>query len=333
MSAPSAAARRSILIAAVLLIAAGAGAWWYFGRDTTKAADGPPPVLALSSSPYLNTGPDAKYVGSEACIRCHEAEHKSYARTGMSRSTSVVDASHEPADGNVADAASGRSYHVERRGGQLWHRELLETSAKPDIVLNEFPMKYAVGSGRFGKTYLVEADGFIFQSPISYYAAKSAWGLSPGYEKNNPGFERPTSAACLYCHVGRSETEDKSMQRHRVIEPAIGCERCHGPGSLHVAARDKHEPVDPNAGDLTIVNPRKLSRGLAESVCQQCHLSPELTVPARGHQRTDFRPGLPLQDVAVGFSFIESAKMTVTGHVEQMHESKCYQKSATLTCI
>src|SRR5215470_5441048 len=154
MSAPSAAGRKSILIAAVLLIAAGAGAWWYFARDTAKAPDGPPPVLALSSSPYLNTGPDATYVGSEACIRCHESEHKSYARTGMSRSTSVVDVRHEPADGSVADAASGRSYRVERRGEQLWHREFLGTDGKPAIVLNEFPMTYAVGSGRFGKTYL-----------------------------------------------------------------------------------------------------------------------------------------------------------------------------------
>jgi hypothetical protein len=119
------------------------------------------------------------------------------------------------------------------------------------------------------------------------------------------------------------------MHRHHVIEPTVGCERCHGPGSKHVAVRERGEKPEP---DLTIVNPFKLERDLAESVCQQCHLSPELTVPMRGRKRTDFRPGLPFQDVAVGFGFIESGHMTVTGHVEQLHQSKCYKKSGTLTC-
>src|SRR5262249_41430490 len=147
------------------------------------------------------------------------------------------------------------------------------------------------------------------------------------------GFERPTSAGCLYCHVGRSETEPGSMQRHKIIEPSIGCERCHGPGSLHVAARERRDPIEPSKHDLTIVNPRRPSRDLGESVCHQCHLGPELTVPARGRKQTEFRPGLPLQDFAVGFGQVEAGQMTVTGHIEQLHQSKCYQKSSTLTCI
>jgi hypothetical protein len=332
MSQPTAAAApRSLrpLIAVIVIAAVGVGLWFYF-RPKPTANDGPPDAPPLSSSPYLNTLPDATYVGSEACIKCHESQYKMYLRTGMSRSTAAVDPKNEPPDATFDDPRSGRRYRVERKNGQLWHREFLPGEAKPDVVLNEFPLEYAVGSGRFGKTYLTESDGFMFESPLSYYSAKSAWGMSPGYEGHNLGFERPVGAGCLYCHVGRTETEGQSMHRHRVIEPAVGCERCHGPGSKHVALREKGEKPEP---DMTIVNPSKFERDLAESVCQQCHLSPELTVPVRGRKRTDFRPGLPLQDVAVGFGYIDAAHMTVTGHVEQLHLSKCYKKSGTLTCI
>jgi hypothetical protein len=323
---------RPITVAAVVLVAAGVGLWFWFKPPSDPEPSGPPDVVPLSESPFLNTRPDAQYVGSAACVKCHESQHKTFLHTGMSRSTAPVDVAKEPADATFDHTASGRRYRVERRGGQLWHREM-PLDGKSDIVLSEFPLKYVVGSGRFGRTYLTEANGFMIESPVSFYTSKSAWGMSPGYDRHNLGFERAIGAGCLYCHLGRTESEPQSMHRHKVLEPAVGCERCHGPGSLHVALREKPATLEPGAIDYTIVNPHHLSRELRESVCQQCHLSPELLVPARGRKRTDFRPGLPLQDVAVGFSFVDSAHMTVTGHVEQMHQSKCYQKSSTMTCM
>src|SRR5205814_5526813 len=108
-----------------------------------------------------------------------------------------------------------------------------------------------------------------------------------------------------------------------------------GPGSLHV---ERHRDRQPGKGereqDFTIVNPRHLSRELAESVCQQCHLRPTAAVVARGRDWSEFRPGLPLQDFLHTFqSEAENAQMTVVGHVEQLHLSKCYQGSTTLTCV
>src|SRR5436190_16020744 len=122
MSSPSPSVRS--FAAAAAFVAAGFGAWLYFRPARTVAPDGPPPVLALSPSPYLNIGPEASYVGSAACLDCHQEEHKSYLRTGMSRSTAAVEAAREPADATFDHAASGRRYKVEHKSGQLWHREL-----------------------------------------------------------------------------------------------------------------------------------------------------------------------------------------------------------------
>src|SRR5439155_25987375 len=87
----------------------------------------------------------------------------------------------------------------------------------------------------------------------------------------------------------------QSAHRMRISEDAIGCERCHGPGALHVERRQSPERA---AGgiDYTIVKPDNLTRGLAEAVCEQCHLPAATAVAARGRKLSDFRPGLPLQD-------------------------------------
>src|SRR6185503_537790 len=86
--------------------------------------------------------------------------------------------------------------------------------------------------------------------------------------------------------------------------------------------------------DHTIVNPVHLPRELAEAVCQQCHLQSDAASLARGRKRTDFRPGLPLQDFKHDYRQESSnPAMTVVGHVEQLHLSRCYQAAPTLTCL
>jgi predicted CXXCH cytochrome family protein len=48
----------------------------------------------------------------------------------------------------------------------------------------------------------------------------------------------------------------------------------------------------------------------------------------------DFRPGLPLQDFRADYMLGgEDSAMTVVGHVEQLHLSRCYQDSKTLSCL
>lgn len=321
------------VVAAGFVIAVGR---WKPNPAPTPPDTDPFALTPLSASPYLNTGPDATYIGSDACAGCHKDRHASFRRTGMGRSMARVDPAREPPDATYDHTKSRRRYQIARKDGQLWHRELLLAPGSPEVTLTEHPVDYVVGSGRHSLTYTCEADGFMVESPATWYSSKQAWAMSPGYDRpHHRGFEREIGVQCLTCHAGRVEAVNGTLHQMRVIEPAIGCERCHGPGSLHAARHRDRPPGEAlTEADMTIVNPRHLPRELAESVCQQCHLRPTAAVPARGRGWHDFRPGLPLQDFLHTFqSTADNSGMTVTGHVEQLHLSRCYQKSATLTCV
>lgn len=297
------------------------------------------PSKPAPGSPYKNTQPGVKYVGSQACMACHEQEHESYQHTGMARSMATVDLSREPPDGAFDHPVSKSRYEVRRKDGQMWHRELLLTGGKEEVLLQEYPVKYVTGSGRHSLTYLVEDDGFLVESPITWYTSRKAWGMSPGYDRaNHSSFEREIGETCLFCHAGRIKAEGKSLHRMQIIEAAIGCEQCHGPGELHVERRNQVAKTALSGGendiDETIVNPSRLTRELSEAICQQCHMRGSASVLARGKTPFDFRPGLPPSDFVLHYELdVPNTRMSVVGHVEQMHQSKCFQGTKTFSCL
>ena len=44
------------------------------------------------------------------------------------------------------------------------------------------PLTHYVGSNTRGRTFLFQIDGFLYQSPVNYYAARGVWDMSPGYQ-------------------------------------------------------------------------------------------------------------------------------------------------------
>lgn len=351
ISAPQAGRGRGLrfLVAAVVVVAAAWGGltWWRApgSKQTESSAESAASVdlslPALATSPFLNTGPEARYLGSQACQRCHPDSHESYAHSGMSRSMAEVDPAAEPEDAVFEHRVSGRRITVHRDAGQLRQRdELTGVGEYGDVELADHPLRFVVGSGHFSKTYLAEIDGFLAEAPLTWFASTRKWGMSPGYDHAaQQGFSRPVIERCVACHAGSAEAVEGTVQKLRIHELAIGCERCHGPGSVHVDFWNVHRSettrgANPGQIDHTIVNPAHLSRELAEAICQQCHLTAEAEVTARGRSLAEFRPGLPLQDYLLMFRRqVPETSMTVVGHVDQLALSRCYQKSETLTCM
>jgi hypothetical protein len=69
---------------------------------------------------------------------------------------------------------------------------------------------------------------------------------------------------------------------------------------------------------------------LREAVCEQCHLQGESRIVRQGRDTWEFRPGMPLETfLSVLVRRPEPTdRHRAVGHVEQMHVSRCFQKSA-----
>src|SRR4051794_37832449 len=74
------------LLAAALLALGLVGRSGLWHKDQSSPEADPLALPPVSSSPFLNTKPDAHYVGSDACRSCHRSQDASYRRTGMGRS-------------------------------------------------------------------------------------------------------------------------------------------------------------------------------------------------------------------------------------------------------
>ena len=222
------------------------------------------------------------------------------------------------------EAGSSR-YSVEYRGGRLVHRETRLDNGGGVLAQVEAEVQYAVGSGERGISYLIEHDGRLFQSPITWFSQKNRWDLSPGYEVGNLHFDRPIEPGCLFCHSNRALPVAHTLNRYeRPIfrGQAIGCERCHGPGELHIG---QQQVVD--GRDLSIVNPRHLEPALRSAVCEQCHLQGDHRIDRLDRNMFDYRPGLSLIDFMAIYGRADQQETRFVGQVEQMKDSRCYRAS------
>ncbi|MBI1348948.1 tetratricopeptide repeat protein [bacterium] len=293
--------------------------------------------LAISPRPseFSNAVTDVKFVGAERCAACHEPQYQSFQQTAHHLAFGPVEQPTSLPAGEFSDPVMHRNYRVYWQDGQMRHAEtLLQPDGDPLLVIDH-AMKYVVGSGRYSQSYLIEQDGSLFESPATWYSETQSWGLSPGYEHSNSGFQRPIEYRCLQCHVGRIASLENSPQKMAFLTAAIDCERCHGPGELHAARWENPASKAESMGwsDLTIVHPGRLDRRRGEDICMQCHLHSAATVERPGRQSAEFRPGDRLEDYVTHFGRRNAGQqMDVTGHGEQMRLSRCYTESETFTC-
>jgi tetratricopeptide (TPR) repeat protein len=309
---------------------------WRWRSDSGTPSD---PRLTYPTS-LRNVRPHVAYVGDEQCAGCHKDHAATYSHHPMGQSMAAVDEVHaiERFDEKANNPLAGLDFHYQimRRGTKVVHQESRRGENGNVLYRQDEEVQFSLGSGRRGRSYLINRDGSLFQSPISWYTQGKKWDISPGYRSNNRHFERPVHVDCLFCHANRVEAVKGALNRYE--QPIfkglrIGCERCHGPGELHVR-HHKNGDVDGEGQD--IVNPGLLAPALRDAVCEQCHLQGEGRVLLRGRELHEYRPGLPLHlFVAVFARTAEfSNNFRAVGQVEQMTASQCYQKSGgKLGCI
>lgn len=292
---------------------------------------------------YLNHSDTAKYVGVDECKTCHYQTHETFQHTGMGKSfhyaTQEKSAALFGKEHLVYDSFSKFYYYPFWRNDSLWIREFRIENKDTTHLLEKY-ISHIVGSGHHTNSHLIYENQSVYQAPITFYVQKQKWDLAPGFEKgNNSRFSRILNSECLSCHnstpkLGKNEFEFQHLGL------GIDCERCHGPGSIHVALRKQGKGVDAKKEiDPTIVNPSKLRWDLQIDLCQRCHLQ-GLNVLKNGKSFTDFKPGMKLSDIFEIFlpDYEGGSHFDMANHSDRLQKSACFIQSRNnhyqpLTCI
>jgi predicted CXXCH cytochrome family protein len=224
--------------------------------------------LLLMMPGALAQGAKAKFVGSAACERCHASEFKGWETTRMANVVRDPHAHPEAVLGDFSAADPVRSFGL------------------GDVA-------FVYGS-RWKQRYFTRRGDDYFPLPAQWDIAKKKWlpyhaetGTDwwlPFYGPSN--FDRPTGPTCDGCHSVNYDIATKA-----VTEWNVGCEKCHGPGSLHVA-----HPTKQN-----IVNPETLDYVRGNDTCIQCHSQGRPAAASADGKVYDwpvgFLPGQRLADV------------------------------------
>ncbi len=248
---------------------------------------------------YRNWGDDARYVGKEVCGSCHKPNYDSYIRSQMGRSWKVARLSNSVADFDHPDPIYSEEddlyYQPFHRGEDLFVTEY--RLADGDTVHSRTEqIDYIVGSGQHTNSHIFNENGFLNQIPVTWYAQDGHWDLAPRFEHgNNYRFSRAITDECMSCHNAQADFVEGSENRFRKVPEGIDCEKCHGPGSVHVDEKNRGILVDVSKEiDFSIVNPAKLSPQGQLDVCKRCHMQ-GAAVFAEGETPMTYRPGKPLK--------------------------------------
>jgi len=178
----------------------------------------------------------AHYVGSTACKSCHTSIYDRWRKTPMAN---VVRDPREHPDAIIPDFSIA---------DPLVHF----TTAEIDFVYgSKWKQRYFKKVG--DDYYVLPAQWDVTHKKWRPYFVKDDW-WAPLYPPDN--FQRPTSALCDGCHSVNYNFKTKT-----VTEWNVGCEKCHGPGSEHVA----------HPTSFNIVNATRQNYVAASDVCIQCH--------------------------------------------------------------
>ena len=186
----------------------------------------------------IQTAASAHYVGSAACEKCHAEIYERWKNTPMAN---VVRDPREHPDAILPNLATN--------------------NVSPKFTKDQVAFVYG---SIWKQRYFTKIGNDYFPEPaqwdvtnkkwLRYFVPKGGDWWEQFYPPDN--MKRPTGPTCDGCH-----SVDYNVQTKQVAEWNVGCERCHGPGSVHVD----------RATQGNILNPARMDYVSASDTCIQCH--------------------------------------------------------------
>ena len=225
------------------------------------------PLLTRLSAQARTPSIRTDYAGSTACKVCHPQIYERWKKTRMAN---VVRDPKEHPNAIIPDFSQ---------------QNPLVRFTKEDIAFvygSKWKQRYFK---KIGDDYFVLPAQWDITNQVwrPYFVRNGADWWAPLYPPDN--MKRPTGPLCDGCH-----SVNYDIKTNAVTEWNVGCERCHGPGSEHIAHPSR----------ATILNPARLDSVQANDICIQCHSQGRpATNPIEGRYYdwpVGFHAGLKLQN-------------------------------------
>jgi predicted CXXCH cytochrome family protein len=257
------------------------------------------------------------YVGSEVCKNCHLEHYDAWKRTLHSKM--------------LQDARKNADVFVTELDEETIRADLTELSKtkKLKVPPAEFfvprmeDVLYTIGS-QWKQRYLFMHEGKLKIAPVQFNIDTGRW---VNYHEHD-WQKRPWLLKCGGCHATGVDLEQESF-----VEPGVGCEACHGPGSHH-AALPARQTFNKRA---TIVNPSKLTGGIAVQICGSCHNRGKATQAKGAGWPVGYRPGRALevyyQSIPSGDKHLYSNEFSKGHHQQYIDWTKSKHADSGIDCM
>lgn len=230
--------------------------------------------------------------GHGPCAKCH-AEARSQPSTNMARALESVEECRILIDHPLLTGLFGKySYRIERRGDESVY------SVSDGGATITMPIRWAMGaSSAMGQTYILEKDGQLYESRMSWFRELNGLGPTLGGGNSLPSnlgeaagrlMSNDDKLRCFGCHATNA-TAGRELTPDRMV-PGVQCERCHQATAAHLAAMARNSGLPAVPPGLTSL--RDLSAEQTSNFCGQCHRTwAEIAVQARpGIANVRFQP-------------------------------------------
>jgi hypothetical protein len=273
--------------------------------------------------PTMSTMSLEKYAtGTGSCVGCHTDEKGTAEGTAMSRAAARAGDESFRVDAGADQFSTGTLSYSLRMGA-----EGLDYSVASADATASARLRWIMGAGDLGRTFVYKRDDRWFQSRVSEYrqaprldvttGLKIPEGMDVGGNLADALGKALTPAEvrnCFGCHTVHATSSKGFDPEH--AQAGLGCEACHGPGAAHNAVTAAKGAAAKGAAgvDLAIFNPAKLSPADSIDFCGACHRTfgdvTEAANPANDPSVVRFQP-------------------------YRLEKSRCWRESedARLTCV
>jgi hypothetical protein len=221
--------------------------------------------------------------GNITCTTCHTAQARSQPETSMARAIQRPEADPLFEKHPKLTFKLGKySYAIERRGAEVSY----SVSDGRDTI--SLPLHYAFGVG--SQTFVLERDGRLYESFVSYYPAIDGLDITMGDQHLDPktlleamgrDVTESEATSCFGCHSTGSVV-NKQLDLNSMV-PGVKCEHCHVGAMQHLEAIS-HGKLDAVPPKLKKLSPEDLS-----NFCGQCHRTWETVVRNKWQGEMDVR--------------------------------------------